>query len=214
MRPKTSPASRCISVHCLSPRRPDTLQQSSRYRLCSAASAGMVAAGEMDVEWRSVHRPRAAPNITISAGVALGVRGLRTCRRRCRCSDQPGADSRVLTARPIASIAAHRQRHVRIGHASDQHIRQTVSRKLRRRDIPRDLRKPAHLLTGRSCRVRQRPRSISNRACFCLCKRRYSPCGVDRGRRAQRAPAGARGLSVSELLFDQNEKFLHPHTRR
>ena len=83
--------------------------------------AGMVAAGEMDVERRVDVDPRLAP-VADLGGVALGVGGGELAAGIAGAGDQAGADLRGLDRKPDRFDGGDGKRDILVAHARDQKV--------------------------------------------------------------------------------------------
>ena len=107
--------------------------------------AGMMAAGEVDVERRVDLDARLAP-VADLVGVTLGIGGREPAAGIAGAGDEPGADrASPWSTSPSASIAASRASTLAVAHARDQQVLPDRQADIAVAEILRDLGEAAHL---------------------------------------------------------------------
>ena len=154
--------------------------------------AGMMAAGEMDVD-RRVERARAPRTTSRSRRHAPWCRGGEAAAGRCRCRRRARRGSRVaLRRKPERLDRGFGERDIGIRHAGDQQVLPDGQADIAVAEIARDLRKPAHLLPVIACRPEARRRSSSAPPASARC----TPICAQRSKAGRGATASA-GTRVS-----------------
>ena len=151
--------------------------------------AGMVAAGEMDVERRVDVDARLAP-VADLGGMALGVGGRELAAGIAGAGDQAGADLRGFDRKPdLLRSRRSPARHSRRARPRSAGSARPSGGYRRRRGPARSLQAP-HLLAG-DLAERQRDADPVQARPASACARRYAPCGRRPG--AAQTPPPARG---------------------
>ena len=173
--------------------------------------AGMMAAGEMDVDRRVERDARLAPARDL-LGVALGIGGGELAAGIAGAGDEAGANRVGLVARPSASIRACAAVELVRRHAGDQQVLPDREPDIAVAEFARDLRRARASARRSAGRPAGRRRSSCRPACFCAMHADMRGA-IERRARRHRTRHGAIELAA-EFLLDQPEEFLDARARR
>ena len=169
--------------------------------------AGMVAAGEMDVERRVDVDARLAPVADLGR-MALGIRGRELAAGIAGAGDQPGADLRGLDREPDLLDRGNGELDILVAHARDQQVLPDRQADIAVAEILRNLGQPPHLLAG-DLAERQRD-ADPVQALLLLLVHADMRHAVEGRPRRQRLRRHAR-KGVAELLLDEREELVDAH---
>ena len=170
--------------------------------------AGMMAAGQMDVDRRVERNARLAPARDL-LGVTLGVGGGELAAGIAGAGDETGADGIGVMARPSASMRSCATGSFSVGTPEISRFCQTVSRRSPSPSVARDRRQGRASARPTCARPARRRRSSSGPPASAR-ERRYARCGRNAGRGAT-APGTARSSLRPSFSSTRADEFLDAH---